>query len=103
MVGAAVGLGGKLMRTVSFLGWTLPVSFFGGCTAPVGTGDGLGGGMSAIVLWLKISVAVRLSNLILQQKTGRVVANPVWRERKRVDQDFSSIRSEERRVGEEGR
>jgi len=36
IVGAAEGLGGKLMRTVSFLGWTLPVSFFGG-TAPAGT------------------------------------------------------------------
>ena len=35
MVGAAEGLGGRLMRTVSFLGWTLPVSFFGGM-APVG-------------------------------------------------------------------
>ncbi len=35
IVGAAEGLGGKLIRTVSFLGWTLPVSFFGG-TAPVG-------------------------------------------------------------------
>src|ERR1700678_1275778 len=30
MVGAAEGFGGKLMRTVSFLGCTLPVSFFGG-------------------------------------------------------------------------
>jgi hypothetical protein len=37
IVGAAEGLGGKLMRTVSFLGWTLPVSFFGG-TAPPGVG-----------------------------------------------------------------
>jgi hypothetical protein len=36
IVGAAEGFGGKLMRTVSFLGWTLPVSFFGG-TAPPGT------------------------------------------------------------------
>jgi hypothetical protein len=36
MVGAAEGFGGKLMRTVSFLGWTLPVSFLGG-TAPAGT------------------------------------------------------------------
>jgi len=35
IVGAAVGLGGRLMRTVSFLGWTLPVDFFiGGGTAP---------------------------------------------------------------------
>src|SRR5262245_33761132 len=28
IVGAAVGLGGRLIRTVSFFGWTLPVSFF---------------------------------------------------------------------------
>jgi len=42
MVGAAVGLGGKLIRTVSFLGWTRPVDFFRGA-AP-----GLIGGMSAI-------------------------------------------------------
>ena len=42
IVGAAVGLGGKLMRTVSFLGWTRPVDFFSG-SAP-----GLIGGMSAI-------------------------------------------------------
>lgn len=35
IVGAVEGLGGKLMRTVSFLGCTLPVSFFGG-TAPAG-------------------------------------------------------------------
>jgi hypothetical protein len=28
-------LGGKLIRTVSFLGWTFPVSFLGG-TAPLG-------------------------------------------------------------------
>jgi hypothetical protein len=35
IVGAADGLGGKFMRTVSFLGWTFPVSFFGG-TAPAG-------------------------------------------------------------------
>jgi hypothetical protein len=42
------------MRTVSFLGCTLPVSFFGGIApvgAPVGgTGDGLVGGISAIAL-----------------------------------------------------
>ena len=35
IVGAAEGLGGKLMRTVSFFGWTFPVSFLGG-TAPPG-------------------------------------------------------------------
>ena len=44
MVGAAVGFGGKLMRTVSFLGCTLPVDFFKG-SAPVGApGSGLFGG-----------------------------------------------------------
>jgi hypothetical protein len=46
MVGAAEGLGGKLMRTVSFLGWTLPVSFLGG-TAP----DGMLGIFSAIKIY----------------------------------------------------
>jgi hypothetical protein len=35
MVGAAEGFGGRLIRTVSFFGWTLPVSFLGG-TAPLG-------------------------------------------------------------------
>jgi len=51
MVGAAVGFGGKLMRTVSFFGCTLPVSFLGGCTAPVGPGGGgVGGGISAIAI-----------------------------------------------------
>jgi hypothetical protein len=50
MVGAAVGFGGKLMRTVSFLGCTLPVDFFKG-SAPVGApGSGLFGGKSAILL-----------------------------------------------------
>ena len=44
MVGAAVGLGGRLMRTVSFFGCTLPVSFFGGGTTPEGTGGGVGAG-----------------------------------------------------------
>ena len=73
MVGAAVGFGGRLMRTVSFLGCTLPVSFFGGGIAPVGmagmegggggvAGFGLGGGTSAIMLSPKISRALVLSN-----------------------------------------
>jgi hypothetical protein len=46
MVGAAEGFGGKLIRTVSFLGWTFPVSFLGG-TAP----DGIFGMFSAIELF----------------------------------------------------
>ena len=36
IVGAAVGLGGKLMRTVSFLGWTFAASAGFGGRAPVG-------------------------------------------------------------------
>ena len=35
IVGAAEGFGGRLIRTVSFFGWTFPVSFLGG-TAPLG-------------------------------------------------------------------
>jgi hypothetical protein len=62
MVGAAVGLGGKLMRTVSFLGWTRPVDFFIG-SAPAGA-PGLMGGISAINLMGKIRRALRLSILI---------------------------------------
>jgi hypothetical protein len=35
MVGADVGLGGKLMRTVSFFGWTFEASAgLGGCAPP---------------------------------------------------------------------
>jgi len=48
MVGAVDGFGGKLMRTVSFLGWTLPVSFFTGGTAPAGA-PGMFDEISAIV------------------------------------------------------
>jgi hypothetical protein len=36
IVGEAVGFGGKLMRTVSFLGWTLTASAGFGGTAPEG-------------------------------------------------------------------
>jgi hypothetical protein len=53
MVGAADGLGGRLMRTVSFLGCTLPVLFFIG-SAPMGApGTGGIGEMSAISLFPK--------------------------------------------------
>lgn len=37
IVGAAVGFGGRLIRTVSFLGWTLPDSEGFGGGAPEGT------------------------------------------------------------------
>lgn len=48
IVGAAEGFGGKLMRTVSFLGCTLPVDFFIG-SAPCGA-PGIFEGLSAISL-----------------------------------------------------
>jgi hypothetical protein len=67
MVGAVDGFGGKLMRTVSFLGWTLPVSFFGG-TAPPGA-PGMLGGMSAIIFPLKINRLRGLSNSYSKKKT----------------------------------
>lgn len=51
MVGAAVGLGGKLMRTVSFLGWIFALSDGLGGTAPAG---GTGGVVSAIKTGVKL-------------------------------------------------
>jgi hypothetical protein len=69
MVGAVDGFGGKLMRTVSFLGWTLPVSFFTGGTAPVGA-PGMFEGISAInIWWFKINGGWRLSIVFLETKT----------------------------------
>ncbi len=38
MVADEVGLGGKLIRTVSFFGCTFPVSFFGGAAPGGGFG-----------------------------------------------------------------
>src|ERR1035438_2611586 len=67
IVGAAEGFGGRLMRTVSFLGWTLPVSFFGGGTAPPGP-PGMFEGMSAIVFALKINRLCSLSNSYSMEK-----------------------------------
>jgi hypothetical protein len=49
MVGAAVGLGGRLIRTVSFFGWTRPVDFFIGDPASPAGAPGLIGGKSAIM------------------------------------------------------
>lgn len=43
MVGAAVGFGGKLMRTVSFLGWTFAASAGFGGTAAAGVTGGVVG------------------------------------------------------------
>jgi hypothetical protein len=60
IVGAADGFGGKLIRTVSFLGWTLPVSFLGG-TAPCGI-FGILSGINKIVV-LNLWVGPRGVNL----------------------------------------
>ena len=68
MVGAAEGLGGKLIRTVSFLGWTFPVSFFGG-TAPLGT---LGIFSAIKLILLQTRVAVReCQTLITAEGRGK--------------------------------
>jgi hypothetical protein len=64
IVGAAEGLGGNVIRTVSFFGWTLPVDFFIGVTGAPGTPGGRGGCGSAICFELKINPAGKVSNQI---------------------------------------
>ena len=82
MVGAAEGLGGKLMRTVSFLGWTLPVSFFGGTAPP-----GVLGMLSAIKL---ILIQPRVEAEMCQLIIGfRIDACPAAK----LNHAFSSINS----------
>ena len=68
MVGAAVGFGGKLIRTVSFFGCTLPVSFFGGGIAPVGNAgiEGVGGGVAGFGL----DGGTSAINVVAQDKQG---------------------------------
>jgi hypothetical protein len=63
IVGAAEGLGGNVIRTVSFFGWTLPVDFFIGVTGAPGIPGGTGGcGLSAIIFQLNIKPGQNLSN-----------------------------------------
>ena len=64
IVGAAEGLGGKLIRTVSFLGCTLPVDFFIG-SAPWGAPGTLG--MSAII-FPQDKLLTRTVKLLFAQK-----------------------------------
>jgi hypothetical protein len=66
MVGAAEGLGGKLIRTVSFFGWTFPVSFFGG-RAPLG----ILGIFSAIKFQFQLKLKIPLGSvkLLIRHKT----------------------------------
>ena len=58
MVGAEVGFGGKLMRTVSFFGCTLPVSAFLGGVGGTGGVPGLGLGMFSAISSFSLSEAM---------------------------------------------
>jgi hypothetical protein len=75
IVGAADGFGGRLMRTVSFFGWTFPVSFLGG-TAPLG----IVGIFSAINLFsTKTKTAIRqcqTRNQITEHRRRRANRHP---------------------------
>src|SRR5439155_17299376 len=69
IVGAAVGLGGKLIRTVSFFGCTFAASVGFGGTAPEG-GIGL---LSAITFWVQTRVDASRCQMLIRDgsKTDR--------------------------------
>ena len=69
IVGAAVGLGGKLIRTVSFFGCTLAASVGFGGTAPEG-GVGM---LSAITFWVQTRVDASRCQMLIRgrRKTDR--------------------------------
>src|SRR5213596_3387477 len=69
IVGAAVGLGGKLIRTVSFFGCTLAASAGFGGTAPEG-GIGM---LSAITFWVQTRVDANRCQMLIREgnKTDR--------------------------------
>ena len=102
IVGAAVGLGGKLIRTVSFFGWTLAGSVDLGGTAP----DGMFGMLSAIktVFRVKLELAPRGVKCLfeanwLQKRTGRRLTGPGQR---RVEDSISSVRDDHHLRGRRG-
>ena len=66
IVGAAVGFGGRLIRTVSFFGCTLPVSYLGG-TAPIGA-PGIFGMLSAIRLCREAKVRPHRCQIVIRKK-----------------------------------
>jgi len=70
IVGAAVGLGGKLIRTVSFFGCTLAASVGFGGTAPEG-GFGI---LSAITFWVQTRVDASRCQMLIRDrsKTARI-------------------------------
>src|SRR5438132_14322021 len=67
IVGAAVGLGGKLMRTVSFLGCTLAASAGLGGT-PAG---GFGVGSAIHVVCAQPRIRTKACQMVIPKKTGR--------------------------------
>ena len=78
IVGAAVGLGGKLIRTVSFFGCTLAASVGFGGTAPEG-GFGM---FSAITFWVQTRVDASRCQMLIRDRsrTGKTVRSSIfWR------------------------
>src|SRR5438552_9068287 len=73
MVGAAVGLGGKLIRTVSFFGCTLAASVGFGGTAPEG-GIGMS---SAITFWVQTRVDASRCQMLIRDRSKTDRRNPV--------------------------
>jgi hypothetical protein len=76
IVGAAEGFGGKLMRTVSFLGCTLPVDFFIG-SAPCGA-PGIFEGISAIALLQDNLAQIAVKLLITKTRTYPQIFHPIF-------------------------
>src|SRR5207302_11099959 len=68
IVGAAVGLGGKLIRTVSFFGCTLAASVGFGGTAPEG-GFGM---FSAITFWVQTRVDASRCQMLIRHRSKTV-------------------------------
>src|SRR5437016_9183811 len=68
IVGAAVGLGGKLIRTVSFFGCTLAASVGFGGTAPEG-GFGM---LSAITFWVQTRVDASRCQMLIRDRSKTV-------------------------------
>src|SRR5437762_5830678 len=68
IVGAAVGLGGKLIRTVSFFGCTLAASVGFGGTAP----EGGFGGFSAITFWVQTRVDASRCQMLIRHRSKTV-------------------------------
>jgi hypothetical protein len=80
IVGAADGLGGNVIRTVSFFGWTLPVDFFMGVTGAPGTPGGIGGcGFSAISLSIQNKAHAQSVKSNFSRAQGNLVIGAVKR------------------------